>query len=182
MNDTPTASMSSEKRAAISVVIFAAFGLFGILISIGTLVSEWPYILFYALLVWNDYFSIKHFAKIISPRRASQIIVDTLLVILHLAAAIFFGLPWDFALIMTILFITAILKYSWELSAVKDSRALFRKIKIDSLGAFISAGALVGISFGYPWRSIIVWTLIFAGASVYVILINPLYKDTIGTS
>jgi hypothetical protein len=180
MNNIPLITMSPEKRAAISVLMFVVFGVLGIIISIPTLATEWPYILFYALLLWNDYFSIKHFSKIISPRRISQITVDSLLVILHLAAALFFGLPWSFALVMTILFITAILKYSWELSAVKNSRALFRKIKIDSLGAFISAGALVGISFGYPWRSIIVWTLIFAGASVYVILINPLYKDTIG--
>lgn len=172
--------MSSKKRAIISILIFSAFGLFGILLSFNDLGNAWPYILFYALLLWNDYFSIKHFAKIISPNRISQIVVDTLLVILHFGATLFFGLPWDFALIMTILFIAAILKYSWELSAVSNSRALYRKIKIDSLGAFISAGALVGISFGYPWRSIIVWTIIFACASVYVILINPLYKDAIG--
>ena len=172
--------MSSKKRALISIGIFTVFGLFGIAISLGTLVSEWPYILFYVLLLWNDYFSIKHFAKIISPRKPSQIIIDTILVILHLGAALFIGSPWNFALIMTLLFIAAILKYSWELSVVSNSRALFRKIKIDSLGAFVSAGALVGISLGYPWRSVIIWTLIFAGASIYVILINPLYKDVIG--
>lgn len=174
--------MPSKKRAQISIIIFAAFGIFGVLIWLNDLANAWPLILFYALLLWNDYYSIRHFSKIISPRRISQIIIDSILVLLHFAAVLFFGIPWNFALIMILLFIMAILKYSWELSAVKDSRALFRKIKIDTLGAFITAGALVGISFGFPWRSILVWTLIFAGASVYVILVNPLYKDTIGTT
>jgi hypothetical protein len=174
--------MSSKKRAIISVGIFAAFGLLGMLIWFNDFSNTWPLILFYALLLWNDYFSIRHFSKIISPRRASQIIIDTILVILHFAAALFFGIPWNFVLIMIILFIMAILKYSWELSAVTNSQALYRKIKIDTLGAFITAGALVGISLGFPWRSILVWTAIFACASVYVILINPLYKDTIGTA
>jgi hypothetical protein len=172
--------MSSKKRAIISVIMFGAFGLFGLLVWFNDLANAWPLILFYALLLWNDYFSIKHFSKIISPRRFSQIVIDTILVILHFAAVLFFGVPWNFVLIMIILFIMAILKYSWELSAVTNSRALYRKIKIDTLGAFITAGALVGISFGFPWRSILVWTAIFAGASIYVILINPLYKDTLG--
>ena len=172
--------MSSKKRAVVSILMFAAFGVFGVFLSVGSFGTAWPYILFYALLLWNDYFSIKHFGKIISPRKLSQIIIDTVLVLLHFVSVLFFGSPWNFALIMTILFIVAILKYSWELSTVSDSRPLHRKIKIDSLGAFISAGALVGISLGYPWRTVLLWTLIFAGASIYVILINPLYQDMIG--
>ncbi len=160
--------------------MFALFGVFGALLSINDLALAWPYILFYALLLWNDYFSIKHFGKIISASKASQVIIDTILVLLHFASVLFFGSPWDFALIMTILFIVAVLKYSWELPNVSDSRPLHRKIKIDSLGAFVSAGALAGITLGYPWRAVIIWTIIFAGASIYVILINPLYQDTIG--
>jgi hypothetical protein len=160
--------------------MFTAFGLFGIVRSFGDLNNAWPLILFYGLLLWNDYYSIRHFSKIISPRRVSQVVIDTILVLLHFASVLFFGSPWNFTLIMTILFIVAILKYSWELPAVTNSRALYRKIKIDSLGAFVSAGALGGITLGYPWRSMLVWTAIFAGASIYVILINPLYRDTIG--
>jgi hypothetical protein len=174
--------MPSEKRALISVFIFTAFGLFGVLLYFNDLANAWPLMFFYVLLVCNDYFSIRHFAKIISPKRTSQIIVDSILTLLHFAAVLFFGIPWDFALIMTILFIVAILKYSWDLPAIANSRALYRKIKIDSLGAFISAGALAGISFGFSWPSVIIWTIIFLGASIYVILINPLYKDTLGPS
>jgi len=35
---------------------------------------------------------------------------------------------------------------------------------------------------GYPWQSTVIWTAIFVSASVYVILIDPLYKDAIGAA
>jgi hypothetical protein len=35
---------------------------------------------------------------------------------------------------------------------------------------------------GYPWQSTVVATAIFVCASVYVIIINPLYQDTLGTA
>lgn len=163
--------------------MFVLFGIAGAIAAVvmrHDLVIAWPPMLFYAMLVWNDYFSIKHFSTIIPPNKNSQVVIDTLLVGLHLLAAFFFTNPFLFTITMTILFILAVLKYAGDLPSVKNSRALFRKVKIDALGALISALALAGMFMGYPWQATIIWTGIFVCASVYVIIINPLYKDTFG--
>jgi hypothetical protein len=110
------------------------------------------------------------------------VFIDTVLVILHFISAFLFINPFLFTIAMIVLFILAVLKYAGDLPSVKNSRALFRKVKIDALGALISALALAGMFMGYPWQSTIIWTGIFACASVYVIIINPLYQNTIGTA
>ena len=168
-------------RAVGGTLIFLAFGVLGAIIARHNLAIAWPAMLFYAMLVWNDYYSIQHFSKIIPPGKASQVIVDIVLLILHFISALFFGNPFLFTIAMTVLFILAVLKYAGDLPSVKNSRALFRKVKIDALGALLLALALAGMFMGYPWQSTIVATAIFVCASVYVILINPLYQDAVGT-
>jgi hypothetical protein len=174
--------LSPKQRAIGATLIFLTFGLIGAVIAWNNLAIAWPPMLFYGMLVWNDYYSIEHFSKIIPPGKTSQVIIDFILVALHFASIFFFGNPLLFAVAMTVLFILAVLKYAGDLPSVKNSRALYRKVKIDALGALISALTLAGMFLGYPWQSTIIWTAIFAGASVYVILINPLYKDAIGTT
>jgi hypothetical protein len=173
--------LSPKDRAAGATLIFAAFGAIGLIIARNNLAIAWAPVLFYAMLLWNDYYSIRHFSKIIPPDKTSQVFIDTALVALHLIAVLLFGNPFLFTITLTVLFILAILKYAGDLPSVKNSRALFRKVKIDALGALISALALAGMFMGYPWQSTIIWTGIFVCSSIYVILINPLYKDTIGT-
>jgi hypothetical protein len=177
-------TFTPKERAIGGTLIFAAFGVIGIAIVIARqdFVIAWPPILFYAMLVWNDYYSIKHFSTIIPPGKTSQAFIDTILVILHFISTFFFDNPFLFTIAMTVLFILAVLKYASDLPSVKNSRALFRKVKIDALGALISALALAGMFMGYPWQSTIVLTGIFVCASVYVIIINPLYQDTLGTA
>jgi hypothetical protein len=176
------ASPTPKDRAIIATSIFVVFGIIGAIIARNNIAIAWPTILFYAMLVWNDYYSIEHFSKIIPPGKTSQVVADIALVALHFVSVLFFSNPFLFTITMIVLFILAILKYAGDLPSVKNSRALFRKVKIDTLGALISALALAGMFLGYPWQSTIIWTAIFVCASVYVILVNPLYKDTIGTA
>ncbi len=173
-------TQSPKNRAAVATSIFLAFGLIGAIIARNNLVIAWPPILFYAMLVWNDYYSIKHFSKIIPPNKMSQVVIDIALVILHFSSIFFFSNPFLFTIAMIILFILAVLKYAGDLSSVKNSRALFRKVKIDALGALLLALSLAGMFLGYPWQSTVAATAIFVCASVYVILINPLYEDALG--
>jgi hypothetical protein len=175
-------TLTPKQRAATATLMFSLFGVVGIIIAWNDLPIAWPAILFYAMLLWNDYYSIEHFSKIIPPGKASQIFIDTLLVAIHFASALLFANPFLFAIAMILLFILAVLKYAGDLPSVKNSRALYRKVKIDALGALISALALAGMFWGYAWLSTIVWTIIFVCSSIYVIIINPLYKDTIGTA
>lgn len=172
----------SKARATVATTIFVVFGLVGAVIAWNNIAIAWPPILFYAMLIWNDYYSIEHFSKIIPPSKTSQVVIDILLLIIHFVSVFFFGDPFLFTIAMTILFILAVLKYAGDLPSIKNSRALFRKVKIDALGALISALALAGMLLGYPWQSTVAWTAIFVCSSIYVILINPLYKDTLGTS
>jgi|GEM_PF-2552657 hypothetical protein len=175
-------TFSPKNRAIGATSLFVAFGVVGVIIARNNLAIAWPTILFYTMLVWNDYYSIEHFSKIIPPGKTSQVVVDIILLLLHFVSVFFFGNPFLFAIAMTVLFILAVLKYAGDLPSVKNSRALFRKVKIDALGALISALTLAGMFMGYPWQSTIAWTAIFVGSSIYVILINPLYRDTLGTT
>ncbi|HUC01293.1 MAG TPA: hypothetical protein VMA75_00100 [Candidatus Paceibacterota bacterium] len=176
------ANPTPKDRAIVATLIFIAFGVIGAVVARNDLAFAWPPMLFYAMLVWNDYYSIKHFSKIIPPGKASQVIIDIALVVLHFTSALLFGNPFLFAITITVLFILAVLKYAGDLPSVKNSRALYRKVKIDALGALISALTLAGMLIGYPWQATVAWTVIFVCASIYVILINPLYQDAIGTS
>lgn len=171
-----------KNRALVATTMFVAFGMAGAFLARHDIAIAWAPMLFYAMLVWNDYFSIRHFSKIIPPGKTSQVTIDTALVILHLVAVFFFGNPFLFTIAIIVLFILAVLKYAGDLPSVKNSRALFRKVKIDAWGALISALALAGMFMGYPWQATVIWTGIFVCASVYVILINPLYQDAIGTT
>jgi len=162
-------------------MIFAAFGVIGVVIARHNLIIAWPPILFYAMLVWNDYYSIKHFSKIIPPNKKSQVFIDMVLLVLHFISVFLFGNSFLFTIAMVVLFILAVLKYAGDLPTVKNSRALFRKVKIDALGALLLALSLAGMFMGYPWQSTIVATAVFVCASIYVIIINPLYEDVLGT-
>jgi hypothetical protein len=174
-------ALSVKKRAVYATLIFALFGALGVFFSAHTLATAWPLILFYALLVWNDYYSVEHFSKIIPPNKTSQVIIDIALTFLHLVSALSFANPLRFAIAITILFILAVLKYSYDLGAARSAQALHRKIKIDCMGALMNALALTGIIMGFAWPTMIIWASIFVCASVYVIFINPLYKESIGT-
>jgi len=172
--------LSPKKRAIYATLIFSLFGAIGIILAWNDLRIAWPAILFYIMLLWNDYYSIQHFSKIIPPGKTSQMFIDGILVILHFVSVFWFGNPFLFTIAMVVLFILAVLKYAGDLPSVKNSQALYRKVKIDALGALISALALAGMFAGYPWQSTMIWTGVFVCASVYVILVNPLYKESFG--
>ena len=110
-------TQSPKNRAAVATSIFFAFGLIGAIIARNNLVIAWPPILFYAMLVWNDYYSIKHFSKIIPPNKMSQVVIDIALVILHFSSIFFFSNPFLFTIAMIILFIGKRLSSgTWKIS------------------------------------------------------------------
>lgn len=183
MNNQPSKITSSPRDRAIGgAIAFGIFGIFGVVLAWPNLENAWPLVVFYGLLVWNDYFSIKHYSKIVPPHKHSQMIIDAALVVLHFLLVFSFNYPRDFYLVTTILFILAGLKYSYDIDIIESPWRLFRKIKIDIMGALASAVATTGIIFGYTWSATITWTIIFAVASIYVICVDSLYKDTLGAS
>ena len=174
--------LTTKTRAAAATLMFAIFGVIGVLVARNNLPIAWPAILFYAMLLWNDYYSIEHFSKIIPPGKTSQVVVDIILIILHFVSTLLFANPFLFTISMTILFILAVLKYAGRSSFRKEfPRAIPEGQDRRARRAHLRARARRNV-LGYPWQSTIAWTVIFVCSSVYVIIINPLYKDTLGTS
>jgi hypothetical protein len=157
--------------------MFCIFGVLGIALNLGGLHNYWPLLILYATLLWNDYFSIQHFSKIIPAHRTSQRIIDWSLVVLHFLLAISFGVPFNFTIVMTVLFVVATFKYSRDRVASENLPLLYRKIKMDALGAAFSAVTIIGVAIGFVRTTTIIWAVLFAGTTIYLMYIDPLYRE-----
>ncbi len=163
-------------RAVATTAIFAFFGLFSAFFLVRDWSVSWAPFMIYCILVFNAFFSVKHFSAIVSPRLPLQIVLDTVLVLLHALLALLFGAPLLFGLGIAGLFAVATLKYATPLESISESRLLYRKIRVDALGA---VGALVGVAVGiagYPVQGIAGFATVFLIATVYIVSLNPLYE------
>lgn len=137
--------------------------------------NSWPLVLFYALLIFNTYFSVKTFASITPHENLLQHAIDMLLGLCLFVIPFQFNSPLHFALWMTLLFIVAALKYILLIPIAGYSRLLYIKIRIDSLGVLMCFLGLWGILSGYAYISTVIWVAIFFLANLYVLWLKPHY-------
>jgi hypothetical protein len=168
---------SAQVRARWATLCFIALGAIGVARSFDKLESAGPQIVFFGFLVWNDYYSIRYFSAILPAHKTSQIVIDGGLLIAHLILVLCFANPRNFFVGMAGLFTLATLKYAYELPFIKEPSKLYRKIKIDAMGALACVLATAGIVLGHSFAASMVWTVVFGGASIYVIHLRPLYRN-----
>ena len=168
--------MSAQQRAALATAVFAIAGIAGSFAAVDTWRAAWPCILFYAMILWNDYHSIAYFSTVISSKKVSQVVIDAALVILNIALAGFFREPKIFSAIGALFFAVATLKYANELSMIDKPELLYRKIVVDIAGTIGFAFLLLANLFGQGNIAMPVEAVLFSIATIYLILINPLYQ------
>jgi len=163
---------------ALSVTIFFALaGIVGFFITYAAYnPTSVPLAIFYAVLTFNTYFSIKLFSAITPANDTKQIIVDGLLVACYLALASAIHAPLYFFFGVLLLFIIAACKYVLLLGSISHPRLLQKKIFIDLCGVFVGAVAVFLGTQGYIFEAAWVIAIVFSIANVYLLLIKPMYR------
>ena len=131
---------------------------------------------YYAVIVLNTFFSIRAFAPI-TPKNVSQALFDAVLVLIYIALALSFRSIIQFSVVSWGLFVFANFKYMHlEALVPQQKEFLQHKMRINWLGAFLSAIAFALALLGFPLLA--AWSLfvIFAIAQFYLLIIDPMYQ------
>ncbi len=173
MSAEPT-SFAIRRATAVSL----GFGAWGLLMAYFILDwrRSWPLFLFYLILLLNSYFSVRTFASITPRSDLLQQLFDILLGLCLALLPVNFNFTQNFVLVSTALFIIATLKYVFLVPLSGFSRLLHQKIRIDALGTMLCFLALVGVLWGYGRWSVILWSLTFLFANIYVLYWRPHYS------
>ena len=167
--------ISPSQKSLIACLLFIIFGLVGWFLSTSNTMHSLPLLLYYAVLVFNTFFSIRAFSAI-TPRNSAQTAFDMVLVGIYCALAFSFASTVYFALFSALLFLVAVAKYVHLRKLIASSTLLERKIRIDVLGALLSVATLCIAVAGWPLGAAWILCIVFALASVYLLLINPMYR------
>jgi hypothetical protein len=162
-------------RAVVAALAFAAAGVVGVLLSPQPWPAKSANAVFYAVLVFNTFFSIRFFDAL-PPRDRDERVIDGILAVSYLALAASIGAPLWFALLSTALFTAAVAKYALLFGVIDRTALLRRKIRIDGLGLVLCAATAIG-SVWNPAASAWVQAVVFAVANVYFLAIDPMYAD-----
>lgn len=167
--------MNPNIRALAATLLFSAAGLWSVFFRAAPWNFLLPHLLFYMVLVFNTYFSVRFYSGI-TPDTTFQFLIDGALVVSNLALALTIGLPLPFAVCAVVLFTIAPAKYAHMLGQTPHVKTLRKKILIDLLGAIMSSSVMILTLFGYDSEA--AWTLaiLFGLANVYLLAINPMYR------
>lgn len=161
-------------KAVVACSAFAVAGVIGSsLLPSGT---EAPILAgYYAVLVLNTFFSIRAFAAI-TPKNTVQGVFDGVLALIYIALACSFGSVLQFSAFSFVLFALAIGKYAHLNTLIARKNFLRRKMRINGLGALLSAVAFVTALMGFSTLAAWMLFVFFALANVYLLGINPMYR------
>lgn len=163
-----------ELKAWIATGVFAIVGIVGAYLAPSVGVAL-PHLLFYTVLTYNTFFSVRLFVRI-EPHTFEQMLIDAALTIAYILLGLSIGHAWSFAFCALGIFGIAPLKYTRMLDVVPHTRFLRKKITIDLLGTLLCI-TIIGLTIaGYPLLAAWMLAGIFALANVYFLGINPMYR------
>lgn len=133
-------------------------------------------VIFYIVLCFNTFFSIRLFDSLLSSRHINQKIIDAVLFVLYTSLAWNLSNPVNAMIITVVLFLTATYKYTHMITYVPHTELLRRKISIDNTGSALTFLVCIGIIMSGNTSLLWYWTVIFILANIYLFTIMPLYK------
>lgn len=135
-----------------------------------------PLAIFYAVFVFNTFFSIRCFSSITPVYSWIHGILDLILVSLYIGMAINVrALPY-FIFFCLLIFAVSSIKYILLLGNLEYDHIIKRKILIDILGVCGTSLVIGGIFAGYPRFSLWAWVLIFILANIILFTLWPFYR------
>jgi glycosyltransferase involved in cell wall biosynthesis len=135
-----------------------------------------PLLIFYLVLIFNTFFSIRAFSRIAPSTDSIQRIIDFILVTLYLAMSLNVDNAFYFFYFVMLIFIISSLKYIHQLKVSLYPEVFKKKLIIDLFGTLASALALGGIILGYDKSSIWTWVIIFVLANIILFTLWPYYR------
>jgi len=165
----------ARPRVWLAGVGFTAFGVLFAWLRVKDLSASAPLLLFFAVLIVNTVFSVRHFDRVI-PRDHLQTVIDCALIALYILLSSQLHSPRGFTMVATLLFATATMKYVLLTGRVPWTQLLRRKIRIDAIGTLACAVTLAGVLAGHT--TVATWTLaiVMLVGNVYVLVLKPLYQ------
>lgn len=135
-----------------------------------------PLGIFYAVFVFNTFFSVRCFSRMAPPYSLTHGIIDFVLASLYIAVAINVrNMPY-FIFFTLLIFAISSIKYTLLLGNIEHDHILKRKILIDIIGICGLSLVLGGIFIGYARTSIWAWVVIFIIVNIIIFTLWPIYK------
>lgn len=178
---------NSTVKAAIVTVVFAAFGVVGLLRN--DLVWFPEFAILYLLLLAHTFLSVRCFSALIDPKDKHQIAIDVVLAACYLMLGLTIKIS-EFLVWWIVLFLFAAVKYALLVGRFHYPILLRRKLVADVVGigyglAFLNPESVVGMKnvwdvFRYHYVLNIpvydwLWVVLFVLATFYYLLVRPLY-------
>jgi hypothetical protein len=142
-------------------------------------VRDWPTAAFplfsYAILLLHTYCSVRAFSQVIPRTSASQNAIDLVLAVPYLVLPMEFENPLRFASVGIVFFALAAIKYGLLLRTLHDYSFVKRKITSNIVAATVCVCATYLSASGHLMGAVELQTTMFALASVYFFLVDPLY-------
>ena len=135
-----------------------------------------PLAIFYAVFVFNTFFSIRCFSSITPVYSWIHGVLDLVLVSLYVGMAINVRAEPYFIFFCLLIFAVSSIKYTLLLGNIKYDYILKRKILIDILGVCGTSLVIGGIFAGYPRFSLWAWVLIFILSNIILFTLWPFYR------
>lgn len=135
---------------------------------------------FYLLLVLNTYFSVSFTEAAFGVRNVTDTAINALLMIGYLAAPWVMGDTMHFYLCIALFFCVAVIKYAVWLRILDAHFFLRRKIIANTCGALLGLLVILtlsGLDRAFDLTAAGVACVLFAVANVWVLLIDPLYRE-----
>lgn len=176
MTHSSLSILHPTRRALITTALFALVALVAHSYTTADPTTLLIFYGFYALLLAHTYLSVRTFPHVIPHNNVVQIVLDGTLAILYGAMPFVVNQIALLLAIGTTLFLVASLKYILPLKRFGATHLLYRKIIADVLGGILTVLALIGVTLGFEYPSLILWLAIFAASSAYYFFIRPLYN------
>ncbi|MCR4256425.1 MAG: hypothetical protein NUW08_01835 [Candidatus Uhrbacteria bacterium] len=169
---------NSTVKASIVTVVFAAFGVAGLLRNDLVLFPELA--ILYLLLLAHTFLSVRCFSALIDPKDKGQIAIDLVLVACYLMLGLTVKTS-EFLVWWLVLFLFAAVKYALLVGRFHYPILLRRKLLADlsglGLGLFAFFIPFYEERFGLATFLMAVWLIVglFAAGTIYYFFVRPLY-------
>lgn len=167
----------AETRAWLACIVFSLVFILVCILRVIYWDEVIPLAIFFAIFIFNTFFSVRSFSRIISPRDLVQNIFDLVLAGFYILMAINVTSATYFVFFNLLIFSFSSIKYTLLLfKDIRFDHFLRNKILLNILGTCMSALTLGGIIANHVKFSLWAWVITFFLANIIIFTLWPFYR------